>query len=265
MTRRTLIQSAVFGIAPAFVRAQTLQEKGRKLIVEAQLALGGDKFMGMRDRVEEGRAYSYYRERLSGLDVARFETMYSDLASGVKQREKQVFGKKQDYYVVFAGETKGWDVSYRGAKPMEEEVVKNWEEGVLRNAMYILRCRTNEKDIIFERRGQDVFENQPVEIVDVTDAENREVALYLHASTKLPVRAYFKRQNKKDKGWDEQDTRYAKYRLTQGVMWPWAITRSRNGERNLELYSNEVRINSGLPTSNFTIGPETKAIPVKGK
>lgn len=257
MTRRTLI----FAAAPAFVRAQTIQEKGRKLIAEAQQALGGDKFMGMRDRVEEGRAYSYYRERLSGLDVARFETMYADAASGVKQRDRQLFGKKQDYSVVFSGDGKGWDVSFRGAKPMEEEVVKNWEEGVLRNAMYILRCRTAEKDIIFERRGQEVFDNQPVEIVDVTDNQNREVAIYLNATTKLPIRGYFKRQNQKDKGWDEQDTRYSKYRLTQGVMWPWAITRSRNGERNLELYSNEVLINSGLPASNFEIGPGAKMVP----
>jgi hypothetical protein len=259
MTRRTLL----FATAPAFVRAQTIQEKGRKLIADAQQALGGDKFMGMRDRVESGRAYSYYRERLSGLDVARLETMYSDLATGIKQRERHIFGKKQDYSVVFSGEGKGWDVSFRGAKPMEEEVVRNWEEGVLRNPMYILRCRTNEKDIIFERRSQEVFENQPVEIVDITDSENREVSIYIHSSTKLPVRGYFKRQNMKDKGWDEQDTRYSKYRMTEGVMWPWAITRSRNGERNFELYSDEVLINSGLPTSNFEIGPGAKMVPTK--
>lgn len=259
ITRRTLL----FATAPAFVRAQTLQEKGRKLIAEAIEALGGEKFMGMRDRVEEGRAYSYYRERLSGLDRARLETMYADLATGIKQRDRQIFGKNQDYSVVFSGDGKGWDVSFRGAKPMEEEVVKNWEENVLRNVMYILRCRTSEKDIIFERRGQDVFDNQPVEIVDMTDAENREVAIYLHASTKLPVRGYHKRQNPRDKGWDEADTRYSKYRATQGVMWPWAITRSRNGERNFELYSNEVLINSGLPSSNFEIGPNTKMAPVK--
>jgi len=265
MTRRNLITSACFGIAPAFVRAQTIQERGRQIIADSIKALGGEKFMGMRDRVEDGRAYTYYRERLSGLGLARFETMYADLAEGVKQRERQIFGKKQDYYLLFSGDGKGWDVTFRGAKEIPEDIVQAWEESLMRNAMYILRCRTQEKDIIFERRGTEVFENQPVEIVDVTDNENRNVALYFHASTKLPVRAYFKRQNPKDKGWDEQDMRYAKYRDTQGVMWPWAITRSRNGERNLELYSNEVTINAGLPTSNFTVGPDTKIIPSKKK
>lgn len=259
MTRRTLL----FATAPAIVRAQTIQDKGRKLILDAIQALGGEKFMGMRDRVEVGRAYSYYRERLSGLSVARLETQYSDLATGLKQRERQQFGKDKDYSVVYTGDGKGWDITYRGAKQIEEDVVKNWEENLLRNPMYILRCRADEKGMIFERRGQEVFENQPVEIVDVTDADNREVALYIHASTKLLIRGYSKRQNQKDRGWDDQDTRYAKYRLTNGVMWPWAITRSRNGERNFELYSNEVLINSGLPSSNFDINADTKIIPTK--
>ena len=263
MTRRDLFKTSVLGSAPAFVRAQTIQDKGRKLIGEAQQALGGAKFLGMRDRVEEGRAYSYYRERLSGLDVGRFETMYDDAAVGVKQRDKQVFGKKQDFYVIFAGGGKGWDVSYKGATVIPEELINNWEEGVLRNAMYILRCRVEEKGMIFERRGQEVFDNQAVEIIDVTDSDNREMAIYLNASTKLPVRGYFKRQNLKDKGWDEQDTRYAKYRQTQGVMWPWAITRSRNGERNLELYSESVQINTGLTATNFELGAATKLIPTK--
>ena len=263
MTRRDWIRTSVIGIAPAFVRAQTIQEKGRKLIAEAQQALGGDKFLGMRDRIEEGRAFSYHRERLSGLDVGRFETFYDDAAVGVKQRDKQLFGKKQDFYVIFGGGGKAWDVSDKGATPLPEELIKNWEESVLRNVMYILRCRVEEKGMIFERRAQEVFDNQSVEIVDVTDSDNREIAIYLNATTKLPVRGYFKRQNPKDKGWDEQDTRYAKYRQTQGVMWPWAITRSRNGERNLELYSENVQINTGLTASNFELSAATKLIPTK--
>ena len=260
MTRRLFIA----GIAPAIVSAQTRQEKGRKLIDEALAALGGAKFLGMKDRIERGRAYSYYRDRLSGLSIARFETLYDDLAPGIKQRDKQIFGKKQDYYVIFEGNGKAWDVGFRGAKPMPDDLVQQWQESVLRNPMYILRCRTQEPGMIFERRGLEVFDNQSVEIVDVTDSDNREIAIYLNASTKLPIRGYFKRQNQKDKGWDEQDTRYSKYRDTQGVMWPWAITRSRNGERNFELYSEEVQMNSGLAPGDFKLGAGTKLDP-KGK
>jgi hypothetical protein len=248
MTRRHLLAF------PAIVRAQSLQERGRRLLTEAITALGGDKFTGMTDRVEEGRAYTYYRERLNGFSRARFETVYHDIPGKVVfAKERQTFGKKLDYYVLFEGENKGWDVTFRGAKSMPEDVVQQWRENLLRNGMYILRCRMDEKGIIFERRGSEVFENQPVEIVDVTDSENRSIAIYLHASTKLPVRVYWRRQNGRDKGWDEGDTRYAKYRDTQGVMWPWATTRSRNGERNFELYADTVRLNTGLTPASLSI------------
>ena len=252
MTRRLFVAA----IAPSIVRAQTIQEKGRKIIGESIAAMGGSKFLGMTDRVESGRAYSYYRDRLSALSVARFQTFYDDAATGIRQRDKQLFGKKdkEDFYVIFDGQGKAWEVGVRGAKPMPEETVQQWQESVLRNPMYILRCRTEEPGMIFERRGLEVFDNQPVEIVDVTDADNRSVAIYINATTKLPIRGYFKKQNAKDKGWDEQDTRWSKYRETQGVMCPWVMTRSRNGERNIEIYAEEVRINTGLSNADFKLG-----------
>lgn len=260
MRRRHFLSLTSGLAAPAFVRAQSLAERGRKLMDEALAALGGPKFLAVQDRTEEGRAYSYYRERLSGLSVARFETFYDDSAGQVvKVRERQAFGKKFDYALLFEGNGKAWDITYRGAKAVPDDIIARWQDTMLRNAFYILRARLNEPGMIFERRSGEVFENQPVEIVDITDSDNRTVSLYLHASTKLPVRQVYKRQNP-DKSWMDEDTRWAKYRETDGLQWPWAITRSRNGERNLELYSNEVVFNKGLKKSDFELGAKVNLI-----
>jgi hypothetical protein len=233
---------------------------------EAISALGGAKFLAMKDRTEEGRAYSYYRERLSGLSLARFETFYDDAPGQiVRVRERQAFGKKFDYALLFEGNGKAWDITFRGAKPVPDDIVARWQDSTLRNAMYILRCRMDEPGIIFERRGAEVFENQPVEIVDVTDRENRTVSVYLHSSTKLPVRQLYRRRIEADKTWSEEDTRFSKYRETGGVQWPWAITRSRNGERNLEIYSNDVTIDKGLKKSDFELGAGVNLIDDKKK
>ena len=48
-------------------------------------ALGGDAFRNMRTRTETGRAYSFYREQLSGLSVARIYTKY--LAPDARRRD----------------------------------------------------------------------------------------------------------------------------------------------------------------------------------
>ena len=65
----SLLGAASFG-------AETKQERGKKIVEEALAAMGGDKFLEMKDRVESGRAYSFYRDRLTGLSVAKIYTRY---------------------------------------------------------------------------------------------------------------------------------------------------------------------------------------------
>ena len=66
-------------------------------------ALGGQHFLQMQNRVESGRAYSFYNEEISGLDIATIYTEYlaSQPENGLAVREREVFGKKQDYSVLF--------------------------------------------------------------------------------------------------------------------------------------------------------------------
>ena len=58
------------------LHAETLQEKGKRIVSESLDALGGDRFLKMEDRVEAGRAYSFYREQLTGLSIAKIYTRY---------------------------------------------------------------------------------------------------------------------------------------------------------------------------------------------
>ena len=50
--------------------AQGIEARGKKVIDDAITALGGQKFLSMQDRVEKGRAYSFFHDELSGLAVA---------------------------------------------------------------------------------------------------------------------------------------------------------------------------------------------------
>ncbi|MGH7249007.1 MAG: hypothetical protein ACREH9_12970, partial [Pseudomonadota bacterium] len=60
----------------ASIRAETIQERGTRVVQQALTALGGPRFLAMRDRIESGRAYSFYRDDLSGLSVAKIYTRY---------------------------------------------------------------------------------------------------------------------------------------------------------------------------------------------
>ena len=74
--------------------AETRQDRGKRVVEEALRALGGDAYLHMEDRIEMGRAYSFYREELSGLSVAKIYTRYLTPTPGkIAVRERDSFGK----------------------------------------------------------------------------------------------------------------------------------------------------------------------------
>lgn len=256
MTRRRF--TFALGCAAAgSLRAQSSQQKGRSLIDRMIQALGGDAFLKMRTRTEFGRAYSFYREELSGLSIARIYTQFIDAdekpGSELRELQRQVFGKKQEAAVIFMP-GQAYEVTFRGAKPLSDDRVKQFRETTLHDIFYILRERLQEPGLAFESRGHDVVENQPVEIVDVFDAENRNVTVWLNADTHLPVKQRFYKRDIATRDKLEEVTRYSKYQAAgHGVLWPFDIQRERDTEKIFELYSEKVTVDDNLAPSLFQL------------
>jgi hypothetical protein len=229
------------------LHAETPQERGKRVVNECLEALGGSRYLAMETREESGRAYSFYREQLTGLSIAKIYTRYysgvKDTAHDLAVRERENFGKKEDFGVLFL-EKEAYDVTFRGARPLPDDRFNRYKETTLRDVFYILRIRLHEPGMIFESRGADVLQNAPVEIVDITDADNRTTTVYFHQITKLPVRQVFYRRNAVTKDKDEEIAFYSKYRdIGGGVQWPFAIARERNTEKTFEIYSEAAKIN----------------------
>ena len=125
---------------------------------------------------KRGRAYSFYRERLSGLAIATIYTQYEsgvdDTAHQLAVRQRQNFGKKQDYGALFT-ETAIYDITFRGSRELEEERFLRYKNTTLNDIFYILRIRLNEPGLTMESRGADVVDNRAVEVVELVDADNR--------------------------------------------------------------------------------------------
>jgi hypothetical protein len=242
--------------------AESAADRGKRVVMEALKAMGGDAFLHMEDRIETGRAYSFYREELSGLSIAKISTRYLTPAPGqIAVRERQAFGKDQ-YAAVLFTEMGGWEITFRGARPVSDIRSEQYKDSTLRNIFYILRQRLNEPGMIFYSKGADTYQNVPVEIVDITDADNRTVTVTFNKNTKLPLRQVFRRRNPEDKGWDDEQTIFAKYRdIGGGVMWPFDIRRDRNGEKVYEIYSDSVVINQNLTDDLFTLPANLKLLP----
>jgi len=242
--------------------AETAHERGKRVVNEALQAMGGKAYLAMEDRVETGRAYSFFRQELQGLSIAKIYTRYVTPVPGKPSvRERQSFGKDESSGVLF-NQDGAWEITFRGARMLEPKRSENWRDGTLRSIFYILRQRLNEPGIDFYSRGSDIYENLPVEIVDITDADGLTVTVYFSTSTKLPVRQVLKRRNPEYKDFDTEETLFAKYRdVGGGVMWPFSIRRSRNGEKLYEIYAESVQINKNLRDDLFTLPAKLKILP----
>jgi hypothetical protein len=112
-------------------------------------------------------------------------------------------------------------------------------------------------------RGQDVVENQPTDIVDYYDADNRNVTVWIHSSTHLPVRQLVKRWDPLIKDRREEMTHFTKYRdAGNGVMWPHEIQRDRDDEKIYQLISDSVKIGN-FPDTLFQLPPNVKILKTK--
>ena len=266
---KTVIRVFAFLLAIAPLFAETNLERGKRVIDEALAALGGDQFLHMQDRVEEGRAYSFYRERLSGLAHAKIYTRYlirpePPVPGLVEVRERQAFGKNQESAVLFT-DGKGYDITFRGARLLADEVLERYKETTLRNVFYILRQRLGEPELTFTSRGADVLDNRSVEIVEIADAANRVVTVYFSKVSKLPVRQSTFRRDPVTNLKVEEVTLFSKFRdVGHGVMWPYDIQRQRDGEKIFEIFSESVTINQDLKDNLFTLPANLKILkPVK--
>lgn len=257
-----------FLMLSAGLMAQTpAEQRGKKIVDQAVEALGGNAFLTMEDRTEAGRAYSYYHDQISGLSIAKIYTRYITVAPNKTgelqgQRERQAFGKNEDSAVLFT-EDGGWEISWRGAKELPKDRVDRYRESLLRNVFYLFRQRLHEPGMIFEFRGSDVWENLPVDIVDITDSEDRLITVYFHQSTHLPVRQLYRRKNAETKEQDEESTLFARYQETAGVQWPHQIRRERNGEKVYEIFAESVKINKDLTDELFSVPPAGAKQPEK--
>ena len=250
MTRRTFFMSAACAVA-----AEDSATRGKRVVAECLEALGGKAFLAMQDRVETGRAYSFYNEKLTGLSKAKIYTRHLDKAAAgeIPVKERQAFGKDEDSAVLFLGK-EGWDLTFRGARPLPEAQMVRYQESYIHNFLLILRHRYHEPGMIFESQGSDVLVNEPVEVVDITDAENRVTTVYFHYSSKFPIRQRFYRRDPLTKERHEEISEFSKFRdIGGGVKWPFAVRRERDKEKTFEIYAEQITVNQNLNDSLFTL------------
>lgn len=239
------------------------QERAQRVVDECVKALGGNAFLTMQDRTETGRMYSFDMgtgKMGGGIYVTLYTQYLTPVPGKFAMRIRQIFGLHQDEGGVLITPENGWDISFHGARPMDDETFANYKDSAIRGIFYILRQRLKEPGMSFYSQGGDIFEHVPVDIVDITDDSNNTVTVYFDRITHLPIRQTFRRRNKEFNDFDVETSSFAKYRAFNGITLPLENRRERNGRKIFEMFVDTETVNQGLSDNVFTLPANLKVL-----
>lgn len=255
LTRRSFALTLAAGSLARAADPATQKQRGREIIQKTVNALGGDAFRNMRTRTESGSASSFYHSQLTGLSPAHLYTKYlpADYTGPLRQMQREAFGKKQDDIVIFTA-SDIWEITYRGAEKFAADRFEQYRNSTMQDVFYLLRTRFEEPGLEFAATGSDVVDNRPVEVVEIYDSEDRNITVWIHSDTFLPVRQRFRRWDPVIKERRDEVANFSNYRSAGGgVMWPWRTDRERDGEKIYQFYSDHVTVGDPLADSLFEL------------
>ena len=228
-------------------------EKVQALVDRAIEAMGGDKYLSVKDYSSEGRYYVIRENRQGWAEFLDWTQLPS--------RSRFELGKKSDkettIFDLEAG--KGW-IMYGDfeVKPASEEQLEEFKRASKRSLENLFRFRIKEEGVTLHYMGAEIINGRkPVEMIQLIDAENDILKIYFEESSGLPYRLEYdgvENHGRKVRIFEE----YSNWHVIQGVKTPLRIDRLTAGEPSSQLFINKITYNSGLPNGLF-IEPTIKS------
>ncbi len=232
------------GAAPAIPADQENARKAKALVDQAIQALGGQTYLTIRDREQIGRGYSFHHGRSSGNGVEFWSFVQ------FPDKERVEITKQRDIASLYVGD-KGYEITYKGAHPLEEKETVDYLRRRRFSLDTVLRTWVSDPAVVFLYEGNAIAAQHPALQVTLINSKNEAVTLYFDADTHLPIKKSFEWRDPVDKQKNLEEEIYENYRLVQGIMAPFNLTRYFNEDMAGQRFIFAVTINQGLDQSMF--------------
>lgn len=218
--------------------------KAKALLEQAIQALGGAAYLEARDFQQAGRTYSFHHGQptSNGIQFWRF-TQYPD-------KERIELTKERDVAQLYSGD-KGWEITYKGAHPLEEKDLSEYLRRRRFSIDALLKTWVNDPKVALFYDGEAVAAQHPALKVTLINSKNESVTVYVDAENHLPLKKTFTWRDPVDKQKNLEEETYDNYRQVQGIMTPYGFTRYFNGDMAGERFLNSASYNQGLDQTMF--------------
>jgi hypothetical protein len=223
---------------------QANQQQARALLERMLQALGGEAYLNVQERSEEGRTYGFYQgeARGTGAPYWRFWRW--------PDQDRTELLKHRDWILLVRGE-EGWESTFRGTRKQSEKEMAEY----LRRRHYslenVLRVWLNQSGTALFYEGKGISDQRQVERVTIMNSGYQAVTLHIDVHTHLPVRKSHTLRDPETGQRIEEAEVWDNWRMVQGVNTPHSVTRFHNGLMASQRFVRNVRYNTGLAESLF--------------
>ena len=219
--------------------------KAKAVLDQAIQALGGDAYLNWKEMSQEGRAYSFHHGQPNSLGTLfwRFKQF--------PDKERVELTKKRDVIEIFNAD-KGYEITYKGVRNLDQ---KDELDPFLRRRHYsldlVLREWLHQPGIALFYDGQTVAAQKETHQVTIMNAKNEAVTVNFEINTHLPVKKSFVWRDPVDKQRNVEEEIFDNYRLIQGIMTPFDLTRTFNGDMSAQSFLTSASYNQPVQDSFY--------------
>jgi hypothetical protein len=254
------VAAALLLAAPAAARAQAADQAGAKNAAQARAALdamlkalGGNAWLNVKNQMIEGHVAAFFH---GTPDLGTTETFeYHQWPD----HDRIEVTKHRDVDEFFIG-LQGWEVTYRGKKALDKDVLDDFLRRRDHSIEMALKVWMKEPNTILIYEGQHLAERHLAEQVTLISPENDSVTILMDAQTHLPLRRVFQWRDPlyHDKNTDAEE--YDDYHDVDGLPTPFTISRFKNDEQVRQYYVTKVRYNLTLSADFWDVDATARQI-----
>jgi hypothetical protein len=224
-------------------------QKAKQVLDDMIRALGGEAYLNVRTMTSEGRSYSFWQGRPSGMGVVfwRFWEW--------PDKDRVELTKQRDVVELNVGD-KGYEITYKGTATQDPKQLSDYLRRRDHSLETVIRKWLAAPGTMILYSGTVIVEQNLADEITVLNADNDSVTISVDPHTHLPVRKRFTYRDPIDNMKDDDADIFANYRLVQGIQTPFSTVRMMNGEMRSQRFLSNAAYNTDLAPNLF----ETKGI-----
>jgi hypothetical protein len=246
--------------APQTTRTQTVDDaaaqnakKARAALNAMVQALGGQAWLDIKNEMQQGHVAAFFHSQpdLGTTDLWQFHSW--------PDKDRVEVTKHRDVVEFYIGRD-GWEVTYRGKKSMQKDLLEDYLRRRDHSIETAVKVWLKDPGTILVYEGQTMAERHMAEQVTLISAQNESITIQMDEQSHLPLRRSFQWRDPlyKDKNTDSEE--YDDYHTIEGFPTPFSITRLKNDEIVRQYYVTKVEYNRPLPDDFWNVDTASQRI-----